>query len=297
LKSPAASARPQRSPFSLAPSVVALEVGDDTSLAYVLSYRAAAAIDAGRLEGVDADVAEIETAARTSGNQTSLAMAEEIRGRAAAVRGDLAGGRRWLADSRRILLAAGEVDLAAETGLTAAAVELEAGNGPAAARLAEQSAAIYRDAGDTDVAFGAATLLARVDCQAGRIDAARRHLAALGTGAERRPSIPLRLQFFAARTALALAEGRVADARRDLARAIELARSAERKLEELDLRLTMAQIQRDEGDAGGAAAAVREVGAEASRLGLAGLAARARALASLRREDAAQALPRPSPHD
>ncbi|HEV8631765.1 MAG TPA: serine/threonine-protein kinase, partial [Thermoanaerobaculia bacterium] len=184
-------------------------VDDDTSLAYVLTYRAAAALDGGRLEDVAGDIREIETAARASGNQASLAMAEELRGRAAALRGDLTGGRRWLAEARRILEEAGDVDLAAESGLLAAAMELAAGNRPAAARLAEQSAASYGGGGDTDIAFGAATLLARADCEAGRLDAARHRLAALGPAAERRPSVPLRLRFLATRAALARAEGRL----------------------------------------------------------------------------------------
>ena len=148
--------------------------------------------------------------------------------------------------------------------------------------MAEQSAASYRAAGDTDVAFGAETLLARLDARAGRADAARRRLAALGPGAERRPSVPLRLQFLAARAGLALAEARPLDARRDLAGAVELARVTGRKLDELELRLLLAEVQRQEGDPAGARATAGAVAEEADQRGLGGLVARARRLAGKR---------------
>jgi serine/threonine-protein kinase len=255
------------------------ELGDDTSLAYVLAYRAAAAAAAARLDGLARDADEIEAAARTNGSQSILALAELVRGRAAAARGESAEARRRLAESWRILKEAGEEDVAAVAGLAAAAVELAAGRDADAARLAEQAIASYRDAGESDVLFAAETLLARVDARSGRVEEAKRRLAALGAGAERRPNVPLRLQFLAARAALADAEHRRVDARRDVEAAIALARTAERKLDELDLQLLLAGVRRDEGDEAAARAAAREVDAEASRLGLGGLAARARALA------------------
>jgi len=252
------------------------EVGDDTSLAYTLCYRAGAALDAGELAGVEADAQAVEVAARASGSQTDLGLAQVLRGRLAAARGDVATGRRQLAGARRIFGEAGEVDLAAEAGLAAAQLELAAGRGDEAARLAKESAASYAEGTDTDIAFGTALLLARADVAAGRVDEARRRLAALGPDAARRPNVTLRLQLLAARAEIARAARHPADARRDLETAVALARVSGRRLAELDLRLLLAEVQRDEGRVADALATARAVRDDAARRGLAGLERRAR---------------------
>jgi serine/threonine-protein kinase len=251
------------------------EAGDDTSLAYALCYRAGAAIDGGDLAGVEADAKAVEDAALASGSQTDLALAHVVRGRLAAARGDASGARRLLADARRILTEAGEVDLAAEAGLTAAELELAAGHGAEAAHLARESAASYGEGTDTDVAFGAALLLARADAATGRVEAARQRLAALGDDAERRPNVALRLELARARAELARAERPPPDARRELEAAVELARRSGRLLAELELRLLLAENQRDQGNTAAALATARAVRADAARHGLRALERRA----------------------
>src|ERR1044072_6471631 len=90
----------------------------------------------------------------------------------------------------------------------------------------------------------------------------------------------MRLQFLAARAALARAEERRNDARRDLRTAIDVARTAERKLDELDLRLQMVDLERSGANTALVTGVARAVAEEAASRGLEGLAARARTLAS-----------------
>jgi eukaryotic-like serine/threonine-protein kinase len=220
------------------------EVGDDTSAAFVLFHRASFDVQQARLGAVETAARELETAAQASGNPLSLALAEWLRGRAAAARGDLDGAHPHLAEAWRLLRESGEGDSAAEVGLELAAVELAGGRRTEAARRAEETVAAFRGSGANQFVFRAETLLARIDAEAGRTAAARRRLDGLGADAERSPSVPLRLAFLGARAEVLRAEGRLSGARRDLETAIELARTSELKIDELRLRLTLAELGR-----------------------------------------------------
>src|ERR1044072_640659 len=85
----------------------------------------------------------------------------------------------------------------------------------------------------------------------------------------------MRLQFLAARAALARAEERRNDARRDLRTAIDVARTAERKLDELDLRLQMVDLERSGANTALVTGVARVVAEEAASRGLEGLGGRA----------------------
>ena len=251
---------------------------DDTSLAEARAARVAAEIQAGRLDSVDAEVRAIEGGARASGNLMGLGLAERLRGAAASARGKLAEARARFASARRIFTEYGDSDPVAQVALDAAEIELEAGDTEAAAALANAAAAPFRVADDTDVSFHAATLLARVDARAGRLDEAARRLDALGGDAERRQSVRLRVRYRAARAELARRRGDTATARRELEAAIAEAMPAGRTLDALRLSLDSAELAREAGELAHAARTAGEVRAEADRLGLSGLAERAREL-------------------
>ena len=254
-------------------------VGDDSALANVLHHRGGFAIDRGRLDGIEATASEIELAARASGNRTNLGLAELVRGRAAAARGEADAARRHLTDARRLFADSVEGDLAATAGLELAAAEREAGRPAEAAGLAEAATASFREDPENSFVFRAAVLLATIDAEQGRVAGAEHRLAGLGSGAATRPTVAERIAFLAARAELARARGRFAEARHDLEAAIADAREAWRKLDELDLRLDLAETELAAGDRAASAAAAGEVAGEAARLGLTGLESRAGRLA------------------
>jgi serine/threonine-protein kinase len=254
------------------------EVGDDTSVAHVLAYRGGFAIERARLDNTEATAREIEEAAQASGHKTNLGLAELLRGRAAAARGDAGSARRHLGDAHRLFDDSGEGDLAAEARLELASTERQADRHIEASRLAEQAAAPFRDDTENGFVFRAEVLLARIDVEQGRFADAERRLVQLGRGAETRPTVAERIAFLAARAELARARGRFDEARADLETAIAVAREAWRKLDELHLRLDLAETNLARGDRDRALAAARQVAEEASASGLGGLAARARRL-------------------
>jgi hypothetical protein len=136
--------------------------------------------------------------------------------------------------------------------------------------VVEAALADFDEASAIAPRFFAELLLARVDAAAGRRREARARLAALGDELERSPSRSRRLAFLAARGAVAAAEGRAADARRDLGAALALARADGLGPAELELRLDLARL--DGGAAPGGLAAVRR---EAEARGLLAIARRA----------------------
>jgi hypothetical protein len=88
------------------------------------------------------------------------------------------------------------------------------------------------------------------------------------------------MQFLAARAELAKAEGRFDDARRDLAEAVAVARSSQRKVDELYLRFDQAALERAAGDAAKSRALALAVSAEAAALELGGVVSRVARLAA-----------------
>ena len=254
------------------------QVSDDSWLALVLYNRGELEIDRGDLKSIESILGEIESAAQASGDPTSLAFAEELRARSAAARGEIETARRHFGEGRRMLLQAGQSDPLASAALAAADLERAAGNPIEAARLADEAAASFRSTPGNIYAFRAESQLARLAVDAGRTDEAERRLVELGADAERRPAVFDRVAFLAARASLAQAQRRFDPARRDLETAIAAAREAWLKLDELELRLDLAEIELDDGNREGAVAAAGAVAEEAAPLGLRGLESRARQL-------------------
>ena len=88
------------------------------------------------------------------------------------------------------------------------------------------------------------------------------------------------MQFLAARAELAKAEGRFDDARRDVAEAIVVAVTSQRKVDELYLRFDQAELERAAGDAAKSRALAAAVAEEAAAFELGGVATRAARLAA-----------------
>ncbi len=258
---------------------LARRAGDKQVLADNLRYRGLAELAAGRLDGVEKIAGEIAVLTQEVGERYNLVLVENLRGSLAAARGDTAAARRHLAEAGRMASAEGDGDSAALLAAQLAELERQTGNEAEAARLAAQVRDHYDGRGESVAELLAETTLVRMAVARRRLPEARQRLAVLTTRAERATSVDLRLALLASRAALARAEGRAEEARRDLATAIDLTRSAERKIEELDLRLLHAELRRDEpGGAAEARVTARAVAEEASRLGLRGIATRARAL-------------------
>jgi hypothetical protein len=199
-----------------------------------------------------------------------------VRARHAAVLGDLDGARRHFAEACRLLLAEGDRDEAALVSVTWAEAEASSGSPESARRILDEALATLDQAVVINAGYFAEALRARLDAGAGRPDAARRRLAGLGEDAAHSPSLSRRLAFLRARARLAAAEGRPEAARADLEAAVAAARRAQRKLDELELRLDLAAVAADPATA---ARLGSEVEREASRLGLGGLTERAGAAA------------------
>ena len=238
-----------------------------------LQAQAFADLESGRLDRIDALVPELEAAADTKLQRRALAFARSVAAREAALAGDMAAARESFTDSRRLFRSEGELDLAARSDVAWAEAEAAAGDPAAAARILDEALAGLDQAAASLPGFSAELLRVRIDAESGRLSEARRRLAVFGDDTARSPSLSRRLAFLRARARLAAAEGRPEAARADLEAAVADARRARRKLEELELRLDLAAVAED---AEAAARLASEVEREASRLGLAGLAAEAR---------------------
>ena len=258
---------------------IARQADEKTALTQALLARGRADLDAGHLAGIDALADEIDAAAEAAANQMDVGLAEALRGQLAALRGDTAAARQRLAEAHRLLADSGDSDAATEVELLSAQVEHEAGNPAEAVHLAEAAVARWRGHGANAAVFEADTLLARIAVEDGRTAEARGRLQGLGAGAERSPSVALRLAFLGARSDLLVAEGRLPEARRDLESAIALAHTCEQTVEELRLRVALAELERRAGQAAVAQNTAATAASEAARLGLQGIAARARRLA------------------
>ena len=258
--------------------------GPPSSLVETLFSRGAIDVDRAGLDRIAETVREMEAAARAEGAKASLGLAHDLQGRVAAARGDLASARRHLSEGSRLLVDTGDLDRAGEIDLVWAAVEHAAGNPAVALRLADGARARLGERGaGLPVGFFAAVLHARIDAESGRADDARRRLKALGEGLEHSPSVRRRLAFLGARVALARAEGRFDDARRDLESARDAAEQADRKLDFLSLRLELAELELGSARGGRqpALAAAESVRREAAARGLGALVARVRRLGAV----------------
>jgi len=226
------------------------EAATASSLAFSLFVRATFDVERGELARVAAAEREIRAAASSAGDRVSLSFAETLAALVAA--GADRGGEatEHFVEARRLTIAADNAEFAADLDLLRAATALRAGDLDTAGSAATSAAAAFRTAGDKGVVFTAETLLARVDARRGNVEEARRRLEAVPAlsprdiAPDRRPDVEQRLGFLAAQAELALAEGRLGDARRDLTRALDVARSAERRLAALDLERLLAETAR-----------------------------------------------------
>ena len=169
-------------------------------------------------------------------------------------------------------------------GVASAEALFQSGDPEAAARAAEDAAAPLRPRQSlgTTLLLPAETLLVQVQALQGRTQEAARRLQALEASlpdefpADRQPAVDSRLAFLAARAVLALADGRPADARRDLDTAIEAGVAAERVVKVLNLRLQRARALRDLADEPAARSEFATVARDAEALGLIAVADAAR---------------------
>jgi serine/threonine-protein kinase len=253
------------------------KASEERTLIAALLYRAVGDVAGARIAQTLGTAAEIEDAAQAAGDRVGLGHAHYVRGLAAVARGDLRTGGRHFGEARRLYVDNGELDAASETDVAWAVAEHAAGHVDVALRLLDEALGRLLNGGSgSPPAFFAETLRARIDAEAGLPADARRRLQALGEEMAESPSVSRRLAFLGARARLLRGEGRLDEARRDLDTALRTAREAERTLDSLALRLDRAELELAAGARAVALAAAREVEREASSLGLAALAERAR---------------------
>ena len=217
--------------------------GDRAAIATALSYRGRGAIESGHPDGVLAIVEEIEEIAASTGATEPLALAEALTAELALAAGDLVSARWHFVEGARLLRATDAADDAPELELRLAEVDLAAGNVEAAGRTVEKAIAPLRGRGERATLLLGEALLARVESAAHRPREARRHLAALGEGAEHSPSFRLRLAFLNARGAIYAGEGNLELSRADFAAAIEVAQKADWRQLEKGLRRELAILE------------------------------------------------------
>jgi serine/threonine-protein kinase len=240
---------------------------DEPDLAYALFVRGRIEVATARFDRLAETVSELESLGG-SGLRTTLMASRLLQGLAAAARGDTGTARALLAEGRRLQVEEGEPVLAAATDVDRALVELASGDRASAERLLADPAI---DSGRGSLAGALAELLrARLDAESGRVAEARHRLTSRGDSEATTPSLRLRLAFLRARAALAVAEGRGEEARRDWLAAAEAARAAGWLSEELPLRLDAASLD----GANGTAERTR-IAEEARKSGLSGVAQRA----------------------
>ena len=271
--------RPREAAREFDQSIELLRIpGEQDRLGQAIFKRACFELDRGDLGRWQAAATAIADTAPPSGMTLNLGYAEALRGYAARAADDLPAANARFAEARRLLDEAGQPEAAAWLMLALADVEAEAGGrhvAAAAGRIAQvrKEFAIQHPSALT---MRAEAQLAGLAAGAGRLEEAARHLAATARPFEEIPSVPLRIALLRARARLARAASRNDESRRDLAAAIALARTSERKVDELRLRLDLADLELAAGDRTAARAALDGVGVEAARRGLSGIAARAR---------------------
>ncbi len=241
-----------------------------------LYFRALADLDAGRLDRIDSLAQELES----EGNRTlrfgPVGYGYSVRARAAALAGDFDGARRHFTEARRLLRSEGDRDFAALSDLAWAEAEVAASSPQAASRVLDEAFAGLEEAATSLAGILAEALRLRIEAAAGRIEAGRERLARLGKDGASAPSVACRIAYLRGRARLAAAEGRKDAARADLEAALAAARQAQRKVDELELRLDVVALA---GDPATRARLASEVEREAAALGLSAIAGRARAAA------------------
>lgn len=230
--------RRQEAIASLDEAATILRQADDSSaLVATLSLRGAIAVSAGELDRVPAIAVELEACGTRTGGYPGLISAYNLRGLAADARGDIATMRREFATAEQLAVSKGHLDFAALTEAAHAAAELRAGATEAAQATALRVLGRLPAGSATSAPMALAqSILARLDAASGRLDAARRRLAPFLDDVEHSTSVSRRIALLAAVAAVDRASGDGAAADAALDRAIAIAQSAGRKLEERDLR-------------------------------------------------------------
>lgn len=251
----------------------------------LLQQRGKTALARGRLADVEKVVGELRAFGAQSTDRLPLALAALLAGRLDAQRGRYDEAQRQLAEARAFFLANADHNETLGVDLASAEAQLEAGDLEAAVRAAEEAAAPYRSRQNLASALlqPAEVLLARIQALQGRTDEAAVRLrqidagaTAAGIPADQQPALDSRLAFLASRAEVALAEGRPAEARRDLETAILAGKAGDRVVRVLNLRLQLARAQRAAGDERSARAEASAVALEAKALGLTAIADAAR---------------------
>ena len=225
-----------------ATAVLAAAADASVRLGTALYYRARVDLASGRTVGVLAAIERIERIAETAGDTTTATLAHELRGRLAGLEGDAGAARRHFAEAHRLLTEIRELDHAAEVDLEWAETERAAGNPDEALRVLARAHPGQPPAPESPLGFFGEILRARVDTDGGDTGRARERLDGLGEDAARSPSLSRRLAFLSARAHVAAAEGRREAASADFEQAVTIARRLERKVDELALRLAVADL-------------------------------------------------------
>lgn len=251
---------------------------DEGNLTYALRLRGDDELQSARLGPAETTAGELEALAKSRGDRLPLAFSNRLRGEIAAARGDFSEAQRRFGEARRQLLENADGDEVEELDVVWAESALRFDELTAAGEIARRTrpnpAAEIEKTGQ----FVAEALLARLDAQEGRRDAAARRLELLAAKAAGSTSVRRRLGLLRASAALATATGSADAARRDLAAAREIARTAGRLMEALELDLESAGIDLAHGRAADGVAAADAVARQTKQLGLDRLAARARLL-------------------
>ena len=271
--------RREEATSALAEAIASLPALDgEDSLAYALRLRGDAELQSGQLAPAEATAIELEALAKSRGDRLPLGLSNRLRGEVAAARGDLAEAQRRFGDARRQLLENADSEETEELDVVWAESAIRFGELAAAREIASRVRPDPTAAIETTRQFVAEAILARLDADEGRREASARRLEVLAAKAAGSTSVRRRLALLRASAALATATGSAEAARRDLAAACDLARSAGRLVEALELELEMADVDFAHGRAADGAASVEAVARQAKQLGLVQLSARARLL-------------------
>jgi serine/threonine protein kinase len=252
---------------------------DEGGLTYALRLRGDDELQSGQLAVAEETAGELEALAKSRGDRLPLAFSNRLRGEIAAARGDFPEAQRRFGEARRQLLENADGDEVEELDVVWAESALRwdelTAAGEIARRVRPEPAAEIEKTGQ----FVAEAILARLDAQEGRREAAARRLELLAAKAAGSTSVRRRLGLLQASAALATATGSAEAARRDLAAARDIAHTAGRLMEALEIDLESAGIDLAHGRAAEGVASADAVARQASQLGLERLSARARLLA------------------
>ena len=271
--------RREEATSALAEAIASLPALDgEDSLAYALRLRGDTELQSGQLAPAEATAIELEALAKSRGDRLPLGLSNRLRGEVAAARGDLAEAQRRFGDARRQLLENADSEETEELDVAWAESAIRFGELAAAREIASRVRPDPTATIETTRQFVAEAILARLDADEGRREFSARRLEVLAAKATGSTSVRRRLALLRASAALATATGSAEAARRDLAAACDLARSAGRLVEALELELDLAVVDFAQGRAAEGAASVEAVARQAKPLGLGHLSARARLL-------------------